>query len=200
MEGLSTLISFLSVCTKNFRVSKYDCNDLIFKTPIISPHFMFKCNNHPDSLFFFLNLAILIILGHLFSFVCPYILPNGQCQVEYFSNTDTLFKKFLTGSVLGPLIETAFFQALPLALFYKFVRKKSNLKLNTLIFSISLLFGITHNYNVLTIIDAIFAGIIFCRVYVYFINRGKSGFLYTFFIHAIFNTYAFIVDDVLRIT
>lgn len=160
---------------------------------------MSKWNNHSDSLFFLLNLAILIMLGHLFSIICPYILSNGECEVEYFTNTDTLFKIFLTGSVLGPLIETAVFQALPIVMFYKYVRKKSNSKLYILIFSTSLLFGITHNYNVLTIIDSTFAGIIFCRVYVYFINRGKSGFFYTFFIHAIYNTYAFILDDVLKL-
>lgn len=63
-----------------------------------------------------------------------------------------------------------------------------------------MVFGITHNYNVLTIIESTFAGIIFLRIFIFLRNQNKSGFFYRFVIHAACNTCVFILDDVLKVS
>jgi hypothetical protein len=42
------------------------------------------------------------------------------------------------------------------------------------------------------------AGIIFALTYFYFNERNKSGFFFTFLIHFHYNTYAFIIDDLIK--
>lgn len=162
--------------------------------------FMIKKMIDSESCYFAYHLAILIVAGHFFSFICPYVLSNGECDVDYLENTDGLLKIFMAGSIIGPFLETALFQYLPITLFYKYVNDKSIVNIYILIVLSSLVFGFTHNYNVLTIIDATFAGIVFSRIFIFFRNQNKSGFFYTFLIHALFNTYAFILDDVLRVS
>ncbi|MCG9899678.1 MAG: CPBP family glutamic-type intramembrane protease [Hydrotalea sp.] len=160
---------------------------------------MLRKINKPEFIFIISNLAILIVVGHFFSFLCPYILSKDECEINYLPNTEGLFKTFIAGSIVGPLIETLIFQYLPITLLHKFRINKSAKELNLIIIISSLIFGITHSYNILTVIDASIAGLIFCTVFVYFQKRNKSGFFYTFLLHGLFNTYAFILDDVLNV-
>lgn len=106
---------------------------------------------------------------------------------------------FLIGVIFGPLLETAIFQFLPIETYFKFSKSQSvNKKWATIIAS-SIIFGVTHNYNILTMIDAFIAGIIFATIYFYFKEEGMSGFFFTFLIHSMFNTYAFILDHLLKL-
>ena len=115
--------------------------------------------------------------------------------MKYLENTDGLFRSFLVGSIFGPFIETAVFQLLPITIYDRFVRNKARTMRRLVIIASAGIFGLTHNYNLLTIIDAAVAGIIFGAIFFYFKERGKSGFFYTFLIHSLFNTYVFILDD-----
>jgi membrane protease YdiL (CAAX protease family) len=153
-----------------------------------------------NQFFYFISLLVLqIFSAHLFSFLCPFVLGEEECYVKYSKNTDGLIKLFLVGSIFGPLIETAIFQYLPITIYKKYITSKSKNKELILIIISALIFGLTHNYNLFRIIDATIAGIIFAFIFFYFSGKGKSGFFYTFLIHAIFNTYVFILVDVLKI-
>lgn len=155
---------------------------------------------YKNQYYYFISLFLLSILsGHFFAFICPFILGDEKCNVEIFENTDGLLKIFLVGSIFAPLIETAIFQYLPVKFYYKFVRPASGK--NKLLFTIisAIIFGLTHNDNILSIIDATLHGIIFITLFFYYHERGKSGFFYTFLIHSLFNTYVFMLDDVLKI-
>ena len=156
---------------------------------------------YTNEFYYFISLlALLILSAHLISFICPCILDDGKCDVKYLENSDGLFSVFLVGTIFGPLIETAIFQFLPITIYYRYARKKTRSKRLIIIITSAVIFGLTHNYNLLTIIDATIAGIIFAATFFYFKERGKSGFFYAFLIHSLFNTYAFILDDLLKIS
>lgn len=155
---------------------------------------------YDNQFYYFISLLILqIFSAHLFSSLCPYVLGVEECNVKYSENTDGLKKIFLVGSIFGPLIETAIFQYLPITMYKRYVTSKSKKKELILIIISALIFGLTHNYHLFRIIDATIAGIIFAFIFFYFSGKGKSGFFFTFLIHALFNTYVFILADVLKI-
>lgn len=159
---------------------------------------MFK-KIYNNEFYYFITLLILqIFSGHLFSFLCPFVIGEEACNVKYLE-TEGLLKIFLLGSIFAPLIETALFQHLPVTIYYKYVRPSSRKNKLILIIISSIIFGLTHNYNIIRIIDSTIAGLIFISIYFYYKERGKSGFFYTFLIHSLFNTYVFILDDVLKI-
>jgi len=87
----------------------------------------------------------------------------------------------------------------PIVAYSKFVQQKTKGKRLAIIFSSALIFGLTHNYNFLAVVNACFAGVIFASVYFYFEGQNSQGFRYTFLIHALYNTYAFLIDDVLKL-
>ena len=149
--------------------------------------------------FFIAVLAVLVLPAHFFSFLCPFVLGEAGCAVTYLPPDKGLLSVFIVGSVIGPLIETAVFQLLPVTCYNRFIPKKSLQTKQLLIGGSGLAFGATHHYNLLTVIDATIAGILFCIVFFYYQERGRSGFFYTFLLHALFNTYAFVLDDVLHL-
>jgi len=131
-------------------------------------------------LFFLLILVLLIVSAHFFSFICPFVLDKNTCKVNYFEKNESLFRIFLISVVFGPLIETTLFQFLPIETYYRLSTNKSTIKKRILILITSIVFGFTHNYNSLTIIDASIAGIIFGTTFFYFKENSKSGFFLHF--------------------
>lgn len=154
---------------------------------------------YSNELYFFVSsLALLILFAHLISFICPCILGEVNCDLKYLENTNGLFIFFFVGSIFSPLIETVIFQLIPVSIYDRYVNNKTSGKRLIVIIASAGIFGLTHHYNLLTIIDAAIAGIIFTTIFFYFKERGKSGFFFTFLIHSLFNTYAFILDDLLK--
>jgi hypothetical protein len=149
-------------------------------------------------LYFFTFLFILIISSHLVEILCPYLIGAENCEVKYFDKTEGLIKIFTISVVLGPLLETFLFQFIPIEFYYKFFRKKKYSKWVFIGIS-SIIFGVSHNYNIITIFDAIFAGVLFSVLYIHFKNLYLNGFLFTFLLHALYNLYAFIIDDLLNL-
>lgn len=153
----------------------------------------------PISLFFLQSLLFLILLAHFFEWLCPIVLDFG-CDVEYFPNDYSNVLIFFLGVLLAPIIETFLFQYLPTKLFL-LVKRKWNINKVILILFSGILFGMAHDYNLITIIDGIISGIIFILIFLKF-NEEKtqlSGFWATFLIHALYNFYAFLIDIVFKL-
>ena len=159
---------------------------------------MFRIIYKNELYYFISSLIFLILSAHFFSLICPCIIGVEKCEVKYFNDTDGLIRIFITGSFFGPLLETAIFQYLPIYIYNKYAIRKTFHRKCILIGISAILFGFTHDYNILTIIDASIAGIIFALIYLYFKERNKSGFFFTFLIHFLYNTYAFIIDDLIK--
>jgi len=154
---------------------------------------------HHKGWFFTTLLSILIFFAHTISAICPCLLGADVCNINYFDDSQSLIEIFFIGSVFAPLLETAIFQMAPIVAYSKFVQQKTKGKRLAITFSSALIFGLTHNYNFLAVVNACFAGVIFASVYFYFEGQNSQGFRYTFLIHALYNTYAFLIDDVLKL-
>jgi hypothetical protein len=150
-------------------------------------------------LFFTSCFLLLIFSGHLFVSVCPIILTTPVCDVQYFEPTETLLTIFVISVLFAPLLETLLFQYLPLAAYFRWCNSKTNTKQWMVTTIASVLFAVSHSYNILTVIDAFIAGLIFCATYLYFREKGHIGFWYTYLLHAAVNTYSFLIDDVWNI-
>jgi uncharacterized protein len=155
--------------------------------------------NKNSTLFFIILLIIKIVLGHFFSLICPYILNSETCNVNYTGNTQNLGGIFFITVFFGPLLETALNQYLPIEGYYKYYGKKAENRKEPIIWFTAIIFGLGHFYNILTVVHAMIGGIILATVYIHFRERGKSGFFFTFLIHALYNLYGFLIDDVLHL-
>lgn len=147
--------------------------------------------------FFFLALVLLIIEAHFIEWICSKILGEG-CEVEYFDPTYSLGTTFFLTVVFAPLIETFVFQYLPSKLFF-LIQKKWTIDILLLVLFSSITFGFSHNYNIFTIIDGTFAGLLFIVIFLKFESKNSffNGYWATFLIHSFYNSYAFFINNIL---
>lgn len=153
----------------------------------------FKTNN--KYALFFISLLIAEALTTIEYFICPCLLGQEACDVKYFEEKEILFTIFMVAVIVAPLIETFLLQYAIIEI-GKYFFKQNQLKTDLLFLFISAsLFGIGHNYNILTIVHAFFFGLIFASVYIYQREKKNRPFFFTFLLHALSNFIAFIVDD-----
>lgn len=155
--------------------------------------------NKNSTVYFIILLIAKIVLGHFFHFICPYILDSEACDVNYTGDIQNLGGIFFITVIFGPLAETALNQFLPIEGYYRYYGKKDQNKKLPIIWLTAIIFGLGHFYNILTVVHATIGGIILATVYIHFRERGKSGFFFTFLIHALYNLYGFLIDDVLHL-
>lgn len=156
---------------------------------IINIYAKFKSNN------FVALFGFIVLIQNTYKLIISYIITlydetliDTSISAQEFSLTEI----FLLTVVVAPLVETFIFQFLIIELL-------SKLKIKTgLILSVStLLFSLSHNYNVIYIIAMVFPGLLYASFYLYLKKeRSKFPFLIISSLHAISNLVAFILDDV----
>lgn len=147
----------------------------------------------------FFALVFLIFIAHISDWLCPFVLSYG-CDVQYFDPNYSLGKVFFISVLAGPLLETVLFQLLPFKAYNHFITKNNTTKV-VFIISSGLFFGLIHNYNVITIIDGFLSGVVLIFVFLKcYSHNKKAAFWLTFTVHSLYNLYAFIIDDVLRLS
>ncbi len=149
---------------------------------------MMKKNLNIVLKFLFLN----IIVAHLLDFLAKKTVNT----IEYFNTRTSLAVIFISTIVIAPLVETFFVQYLIIEIIYRNFRG-NNIKLYAILIS-SIIFGLYHCYNSFAIFSAFVMGLILSSNYVYFRLR-TNPFFYTVLLHALYNLYAFIISDILKL-
>jgi len=159
---------------------------------------IFKTNN--GYVLFSISLLFLEVPKVILYFICPCILGEPACDVQYYESKRTLGEIFLITVVYGPLLETLIFQYAIFEIFIQYI-KIDPLKINLLALTFSaLLFGISHSYNILTIINGLLAGIVYAGVYLFQRERANNPYLFTFFLHGLSNFISFLMNEIFKIT
>ena len=96
---------------------------------------------------FVLLLLISILLSHSTSFLCYIIDRNDLCNVQYFPENSSLRSIFISSVIVGPFLETLFYQFAIIEIGFKYFGKNQNIVPMTM-FGSSFVFGIVHSYNV----------------------------------------------------
>jgi hypothetical protein len=146
-------------------------------------------------IFILLNvLAVLIIqkLILLLPFSANLTLPD---EIKSLQNERISF--FILVIIVGPLFETTIFQFLIIKLIHKGLMK---LKVKSMLIPIlvsSILFGISHCYNMDYMIIGFFIGLIFATAFAISLKRRENAIIIVFFIHALVNLVPFCKDIIL---
>lgn len=141
--------------------------------------------------FFIYMFLIHIISTHVIVYVIEMNKLDRLLDVKYFDDLN-LLSSFFIASFFGPLIETLLFQLV----IYKIIMFFSFKNYNYIIFivSSSILFGLSHSYNLLTIISGIYSGLILALIFIGFSIKTKYAFFITLLFHSCYNIYAFIIN------
>lgn len=94
--------------------------------------------------------------------------------------------------ILAPLLETFFFQYLPMEYL---LRSKNEKEMKFIVIS-GLLFGILHYFNRFELSDAVFSsltGILFSYLYLFAKYKKYSAYFFVCSVHAFYNLYVFIL-------
>ncbi len=137
-------------------------------------------------------LLVSILWAHLISWVSKYIPKQDFDKIHQIDISKGPFVVILTSVIIVPLIETYIYQSLIISLSQYFFKWEFS-SYKTLVAS-AFLFGISHYYNYLMVIGALFAGCILYVCYSTFLLKKMNAFVFTFFVHALFNLYGYGID------
>lgn len=137
-------------------------------------------------------LLVSIVWAHLISWVSKYISGQDFDKIHQIDISKGPFVIILTSVIIIPLIETYIYQSLIISLLkYFFKWEFSSYK--TLLVSV-FAFGLSHYYNYLMVIAALFAGSTLYVCYSTFLLKKINAFVFTFLVHALFNLYGYGID------
>lgn len=137
-----------------------------------------------------LYLLIQIVVSTFISLLLELEYLKKYDNIEYLSEDTGPIVTFLTVIVVGPIVETFIFQFAVIELFIRFYLK-NNIILVSIIVS-SLLFGVSHSYNVFAVLNSLIYGVIYAHFYWIFKLKKRNSFLFVILIHALYNFYVFI--------
>jgi len=147
-------------------------------------------SNTPIALFY-----SLLIIDNIYNLSISYIInyfDSSLTETLEFSDF-SLNEIFFLTVIIAPLFETLIFQFLIIELLYFF-----KVKNNSIIIISTVLFAISHNYNIVYILAIIFPGLMYATYYLYLKINKKNGFILIFSLHAFSNLISFIIGDVLK--
>ena len=147
-----------------------------------------------SSLLIILTLLITSILCVLITSFLIGLLPNIQPfnRAQQFSKGAGWGEKFAIAILVAPLIETFLFQYLIIEGIVAIFKIKHFSFAP--IFISSILFGLSHCYNLMLFVQPSMNGSNIATCYCNFIPRKKTGFKSTVFLHSLFNLIVFITD------
>lgn len=138
---------------------------------------------------------IIFLIDNLYTFLISYIVNIYDPSILDVFNFKSLHEAFILSVLIGPLLETFLFQYLIIETLCKF--KLNN---NLIIWISAILFALTHNYNLIYLLAAIFPGILYASYYLYLKKENRKNIFFTIYaLHSLTNLVVFIVDDVLGI-
>lgn len=125
---------------------------------------------------------VFLIAGYLISIISANIMHLLNIKSGYQQEPNIIFQ-FINALILGPLVETFFFQYIIINLLMSTTIKR------IYILSISsICFGVLHGiYSVSYLISALFFGFLLSTCYMVFHKHEQYPFLTTFFLHALVN-------------
>ncbi|BEP29316.1 CPBP family glutamic-type intramembrane protease [Helicovermis profundi] len=127
----------------------------------------------PDWIFIIFSVVFSFIIVVLIYPIVTYVFPNIQQSNGSVNLIDsTFFYKIIVGSLIGPLIETLIFQHLVI----KFLKKTKYISKNKLLICIisGILFGISHSYDMLYIINITLIDLYLAYVYLLYENKKRN--------------------------
>ncbi|PWS27547.1 hypothetical protein DHW03_08110 [Pedobacter yonginense] len=143
-------------------------------------------NNIKTLRVFALSMLVLLLINFIYDKTQLYFAtPLAINPID----NENLVYKIVVGCLVAPILETFFFQVLPNIVL-------TNLKIRNDFLLIGLpafFFGLDHYYNILYLLCAFFAGIIFNYLYITGKRNANNAFFYVFFLHCIYNCYAYLL-------
>ena len=132
-----------------------------------------------------LNFLFSIFFSQISHFFFDKVVSEG-----FENNFGTILDQAFWILIIAPLFETLFFQY--------FIIETLNKKFTPCVscFISALLFGLSHKYNIFYFLFAFFSGIIFSVIY-YISSSGKRGIINTLLTHVIYNTIAFVINNLI---
>ena len=135
------------------------CHNIILK----------QISKQKNVMYFIIFLILKLLIGFITSIVATYIDPTStQNPIENYG----LAFDIIVSLFLAPLIEVLIFQLLVIELLIKI---KTNINPVFIISTSALLFGISHNYNILYMGATTISGFIYAIYYYKLRNQGKSN-------------------------
>jgi membrane protease YdiL (CAAX protease family) len=113
-------------------------------------------------------------------------LPEVKLSQQKIKEGSLSTSKILFIIILGPFLETLFFQTFFIGFIKKFIKVKYALLLSAVLFSIA------HTYSIMYLIKMFFIGILLSSAYLVFEFKKVSATYYTFLIHSIRNGLAIV--------
>ncbi len=149
---------------------------------------MIILNNNFRSIFFFLFCLVLLLLNSTVFSTIEFFYFSGMHQNPI--QNESMAFRIAIGVILTPIVETYVFQSLPNLIMNKI--KVKNIFLRIVI--PSLIFALSHNFNVIYICMAFCAGLVFnCMYLTYKDNNNKYAFILVVVIHASYNFFALFI-------
>ncbi len=133
-----------------------------------------------------------ILWAYLITEISKYIPGQNLNEIQQIDPKYNQLTVFITVVIIGPVIETFFFQYLLIKGVTK-IFKWSLLSYQTALVSI-LAFGLMHTYNILMVIATIIGGFFLYICYALFELKNKNAFVFTLLLHSIYNFYGWFID------
>lgn len=147
--------------------------------------------------FLFIALLTIVFVSYSGSYIIEYIAGEDTLNIDFFNDKSLLYI-FIFTVIVGPIIETLIFQFGIIELIL-LLKKNKFFEILAILIS-SIIFGLTHNYNVYYIIFGVFIGIIFGIIYIVAKRRkDMNAFTIVLIAHAFTNLIAFFHNDVFKL-
>lgn len=141
----------------------------------------------------FIIIAVLIVLTK--DYIVNTLLVDNKAGTEDIESLkENLPFFFFLVVIIGPIIETITYQAIPIVIVQFLMRRVlfNNALLPILVSA--LVFGFSHLYNLTYFINAFLSGILYAWFYIIVQNRRESAVIVVFAIHSFKNLFVFILE------
>jgi hypothetical protein len=104
--------------------------------------------------------------------------------------------QLLVLTIIGPIMETALLQALPIKLTVWALKEYKHKEIVAIILA-AIIFSAVHPYSFFYMVIAFVSGVVYALAYILSIKKHLNAFLVVFIIHASYNLFAYIINEVL---
>jgi membrane protease YdiL (CAAX protease family) len=146
--------------------------------------------------FVILCVFVVVLIAHTTSNIILSISPDKASLTNPLFENESLIYIFIIVVIFGPLLETILFQYFIIEFLLFFDKLKKN-RIITLIIS-SLIFGLSHSFNVYYFFFGLILGILLSLCYLLAKTRKDiHPFLFTLFIHSSYNLFVFFINEII---
>lgn len=155
-----------------------------------------KLRNLKKNYFIIICVLTVILISHFISrLILSSSLDKGTLTSPLFEN-ESLIYIFTVVVILAPLLETFIFQFCIIEILLRLNRKKINKFI--IIITSSLMFGLSHSFNVQYFIFGVILGILLSSCYLLAkIRKDINPFMLTLLVHASYNGFVFFINEII---